>query len=371
MTHFALQHKGDVERAKAASQERDQALEEVAQLTQSLSEFLEAQANMLQNHINSDATVRALGSDAVSVVRSAVNGALELGKPQDSVSPEGSVDEHAVSTVISSLSATNDVATAMLSMYAEIDLMGVSVERATQHGNISEELQVRSRYAHAERLFVTVLARFVVSVPLPCVASRSEDQLERCRISVQKLQSSLDQAQSEQERLQHDITAEQAKSEELEAQHQQAETNWQAKLDQASAEMAAAQGMLQEHQSDWALEKLNFLDTISLGKEEAQKLSESLHNARELNTDLSEQCSQAKITMLSQEATIKELQATAYAQVNEIGSLGSAYAMKAQALEDMQAEKHAAEKTIASNDSELLESANEIAALKVGCQALD
>lgn len=144
VANFTKQHEGDIERAEAASQQRNQALEEVAQLTQSLSAVLEVQANDLQNQINSNATVRALGAQAVSVVRSAVSKALDLGTAQDPALDEDCADENTSSTVISSLSATNDAAKTMLSMYAEINLMRVAVDWATQQGNLNQEVQVRS-----------------------------------------------------------------------------------------------------------------------------------------------------------------------------------------------------------------------------------
>lgn len=103
--------------------------------------------------------------------------------------------------------------------------------------------------------------------------------------------------------------------------------------------------------------------------QEAQELNESLRSAHELNDDLSEQCAQAESKVVRQDALITELQATANAQVNEIESLGTAYAMKAQALEDLhvtsQAEKLAAERTAARKEAELLDRDNEIATLKV------
>lgn len=196
-------------------------------------------------------------------------------------------------------------------------------------------------------------------------AQGSDHQQHRCQNSVQLLQGSLDQERAERKRLQKVISAEQAKSAEIEKQFQHVETSCQAQLDQASAEAVAVQERLRECQADWSREKHSFQETISAAKEEAQELSTSLCTARELNTDLSKQCAEANRTILSQEATITELQATGHAQVNEIESLGTAYAMKAQALEDTQAEKRAAEQTISDKESELVERGGEIATLKV------
>jgi hypothetical protein len=98
-------------------------------------------------------------------------------------------------------------------------------------------------------------------------------------------------------------------------------------------------------------------------------MQRTLHSANEQNDDLSEQCASAETTVRRQEATIAELRATKTAQENEIESLGTAYALKAQALEELQVAHQAdtlyAEQTIASKDSQLHDQACEIAALKV------
>lgn len=136
-------HEGDVERAAAAAQLRSQALEEVAQLTQSLARVLEEQASSLQKHINSSTAVQALGSHAVAAVQSAVNSALELNSTQTSAFEEGSPSEgHEFAAYITLLSAAHDAAKKMLLMYDEIDLLGVSLEQDEQHRNISQAFQV-------------------------------------------------------------------------------------------------------------------------------------------------------------------------------------------------------------------------------------
>lgn len=84
---------------------------------------------------------------------------------------------------------------------------------------------------------------------------------------MQKLQGLLEQAQTEQGRLQEQTRTEEWKSAELEKKLQNLDLQWEAKLETASAAIASVEGMLQERQSEWAQEKHGFLEKIS-GKEQ-------------------------------------------------------------------------------------------------------